>query len=149
MKINTDKLSYSILLALVFIMPFFVIPSSYLGIDINKKFLISLGVIVVAVIWLVSRLRDGQILIPKTHILSSAVVVVIVTFFSSIFTTGVRNSLIGVGYELDTFASVLIFMALLFLFSVFFYIFQSPTKFRTKNFFSPSCMGYHKLFITS
>ena len=119
-KLSLDMTAYLFLLAAIFLLPFFFIPFFSLSIDISKAALLYGAVIVSFFLWLVARLKDGRFVFPKSIVLLAGGGVAAATLLSAFFSDSTAKSLIGLGYETGTFASVLVLFLLLFLSSIYF-----------------------------
>lgn len=115
-----NKISFYTLITTFFLSIFFFIPYISIPIDAAKGFLISIGVIISTICWLIGRLIDGKFSIPKDRIIIIAALVPLVFLVSSFFSSSLSQSIFGHGFEVGTFSSTLILFLVLLLSSVFF-----------------------------
>lgn len=113
-----DKSVLFILLSLGFLIPLFFIPQAML--EVSKSVLVSTLVAIAFFLWLIARMKDGKFVFPKSLLLLSGFALPIAFLASGIFSEVPRASLLGLGYETGTFATILIMFLLMFLASVFF-----------------------------
>jgi len=117
---SLDTISSGLLVAAIFLLPVFFLPTHVIPIDLAKGSLLSILVSASVLLWLIARLREGVLHIPKSLILFSAVGVTAVFLVSSLFSPAVKISLLGLGHETGTFIVFLVLFLLMFLSSVFF-----------------------------
>jgi len=115
-----DKALKYVFIALAFLIPVFVLPFTIFPLEINKAFLTFMGIAVLAVLWLINFIQKGKIKIPKSILLLNLFLLVLVYFFSSIFSENRSLSLIGEGYNLDSFSSIALLSFLAMLTAFFF-----------------------------
>ncbi|MDO8573011.1 MAG: tetratricopeptide repeat protein [bacterium] len=115
---RSDKSVFSMLLALVVLLPIFFIPQSIL--EVSKSVLISTFVMGCFFLWLIGRMKDGRFVFPKSLLLLSGLMLPLVFFVSSIFSEVPRASFFGLGYETGTFSTIFILFLFMFLVSIFF-----------------------------
>ncbi|MFC1720843.1 tetratricopeptide repeat protein [Patescibacteria group bacterium] len=118
--IPLDSISSRILVALLFLLPIFFIPFSGVTPEMAKYALFTIGTIIALFLWLVSRLREGKIVIPKATIFLGVLAVVVVTFISALFSPAVKVSLLGSGAEMSPFIVIFTAFLLMFLSSIYF-----------------------------
>jgi len=124
-QINWESVSFLILCALIVLLPIFVWPLGALPFAVSKAFLLYFGISLAFFFWLLKCLQKGEIKIPKSLLLLSVVLVVVVWLISSLFSGNIRLSLIGRGYEIGTFSFFLFLSLALFLISL---LFQSEKR---------------------
>lgn len=95
--------------ALIFLVPVFALPYTIFPLEINKAILTFTGIAIIAILWLINFIQKGEIKIPKSFIFLNLFLLVLVYFFSSIFSDNRTLSLIGEGYNLDSFSSIALF----------------------------------------
>ena len=121
-----DNFSLLVLSAGLFVLPLFNLPLWGTAMDFSKKFLLILCALVAFILWLLGRLQESRLILPKNYILGGLLAVLGTTFLSTIFSGSFWNSFVGLGFELDTFISILTGAAILFLFSA---LFQTRKRF--------------------
>jgi len=119
-QINWEFVSFLIFCALIVLLPIFILPLEALPFGASKAFLLYFGISLAFFFWLLACLQKGEIKIPKSLLLLSAALIVVVWFISSLFSGNVQLSLIGRGYEIDTFSFFLFLSLALFLISLIF-----------------------------
>lgn len=115
-----NKLSFIALLFTLFTSLFFFIPYVPITLDASKGFLLSIGVTLSLLFWLISRLGDGKFIIPKDKLILFAMFIPLAFLISSLFSSSLYVSLFGSGFEIGTFGSMLILFLIFFLSSVYF-----------------------------
>lgn len=106
-------LSFGIFLALIFLLPVFFVPLQSVSFLLSKNILFVIATTLSFGFWSFSRLKNGTLSIPRTYLLPTLLLVLLVFLVSSFFSKSPAVSLIGEGSELGTFVS----MAFLMLFS--------------------------------
>jgi hypothetical protein len=99
---------------------FFFLPYTPVTLEASKGFLLSVGVTLSLLFWLISRLGDGKFVVPKDKLILFALAVPLVFLISSFFSSSIYISLFGSGFEIGTFGSMLILFLVFFLSSVYF-----------------------------
>ncbi len=98
----------------------FFIPFIPITLEASKGFLISIGATLSLAFWLVARLGEGKFKVPKDRLLLFGAIIPLVFLLSSFFSSSLYNSLLGAGFEVGTFGSMLILYIIFFLSSVHF-----------------------------
>ncbi len=114
MPIRLEKISFAILSLLAFVLPLAAWPWSSLTPDIEKRWFLLVGVGIVAALWLVSRLFDRQLTVPKSWLSLTLFLIILIALISALSSAGIHRSLIGFGYESDT-VLALVILTLVFL----------------------------------
>lgn len=115
-----DAIALGLLIIATFLLPVFFLSTNSFSVDFAKGGLLAILVSLSFFLWLIARLREGVLAIPKSFILFSMGVVTAVFLASSLFSPAVKISLLGLGHETGTFAVFLVLFLLMFLSSVFF-----------------------------
>lgn len=115
-----DTLSFLIILFLTFVLPLFFLSFFSLSVSVSKTILISILIISAFFLWLVSRLKDSNLVFPKSIVLGAGFVVVVSFLLPSLFIDVPYISLVGIAGEVGTFSSALILYLLMFLSSIYF-----------------------------
>ncbi len=90
-------------LSVVFAMLAF-IPGGFISTGVLKGYLIVVSILVALVAWLLGRLLEGSFSIPWSPVLLSTSVLVFALFLSALFSHTMYLSLLGEGFEQNTFA---------------------------------------------
>lgn len=114
-----DKASFWVFQVLLFLAPIFFVPSLSVPFQAGKNAFLISGVIVLAVLWLVARFRDGEFSFPKSSVLASSVVLGLVYVSSAFVSSGRETSLFGQGFEVGSAALFVSGLALCVLVSMF------------------------------
>lgn len=119
--IDFDTLSFRIVLLIIFLLPLFTLPVGVFAVDFSKAMFLYLGVSVASIFFLLARLIKKNILVPKSFILTSLFFVVVVWLASSLLSGNSVLSLVGTGYEIGTFTSILFLALIVFLVATIFH----------------------------
>lgn len=113
-----EKISKYAYLAIVFLMPIFVLPVSISPIEINKAYLVFTGTAIVAILWLISFVHNGEIKIPKSAVLGMLIVISLLSLLSAAFSDNRILSFVGDNFGLDSMSAIamLSFFAILAVF---------------------------------
>ncbi len=115
-----ERLSGWLVLVAAFLLPIFIMPGGSYAIEPAKKLLLGVTVSIALALWLISRLVSGSFTFPRTMSIYALPVLAGAYLLSSLFSGRVAHSLVGFGYETDTFASLALFGSFTFLASMFF-----------------------------
>jgi tetratricopeptide (TPR) repeat protein len=107
------KLSYRILLAIIFLLPLFFLPENFLPLSVAKSALLAFGAIAVLVAFLYETLDEGKLSLPSSALLWGALLIPLVYLASSLLGGAAGASLFGYNIEVGTFGSML-FVSILF-----------------------------------
>lgn len=121
-----DNLALVILTAGLLLLPFFNLPWLGLSVEISKRLLISTSAFVAFVLWLLGRLQEGRLILPRNYIVAGGFLVALSAAISAVFSGAFWNSFTGLGFEIDTVLSLLVMAVLIFLVGVYF---QSRQRF--------------------
>lgn len=113
-----DKISFIIILAVVFLLPIFFVPSSVVPFQLTKTVLLNVGVLVALFLWIIARLKDGVFTFQKNYLTLSLSLLPVAFLIASLFSGSISGSLIGQGGDIGTFTSVFVLSMLMFLVSV-------------------------------
>ncbi|HEY4496169.1 MAG TPA: tetratricopeptide repeat protein [Candidatus Paceibacterota bacterium] len=108
-----EKVGFWLVLIGVFLAPIFFIPSATVPFQFGKVLLIALTVLLALICFILARLKEGVLRFPEKIFLASAVFLVLVNFLVAIFSGNVATSIVGQGFEIATFVSIFVMMALL------------------------------------
>lgn len=134
-----DKIASGILIALAFLLPVFFIPSLSVPFQLMKVFILAIGILAAFLLWVVARLKDGVITLPKTWLLAFASLIPISVFVSALTVTpkiAMPNAFIGQGGEVGTVASILVlFLAMILV------VMLVRSRARAKGIFKAFCVA--------
>ena len=112
-----ERISFILVLVLVFLLPIFFIPSAVVPFQLSKTVLLSVTVLVALFLWIIARLKDGVFTFQKNYVSLSLLSLPVVVLVASLFSGNVMSSLIGQG-DVGTFTSIFVLAVLMFLVSV-------------------------------
>ena len=135
-----ESVSRLVLYALVFLLPLFALPFALNPLDLSKSLLLYFGVLLSGLLWLIVRLQKGEFTFPKSSIFLGLLALLIVYLVSSFFSSSIPLSLIGPGYNTDTFAFLFFGGAGLFLVSSLIDTESRAIKFYITFFVSALCV---------
>lgn len=110
-----EKVSFTILAALTFLLPIFTIPGIGVNLDIEKRFVLAWAVGAMLIIWVVNRLLDRAIIVPKNWLWVSLGGVTVISLISALLSSDISRSWFGFGYERDTVFSLIVLWLLMML----------------------------------
>ena len=113
-----DGIGRIFLIAVVFLLPFFVIPLPYAAIAQGKVLLAAVLFIFAALIWAYARLVEGSVAVPRSPLVYVSVLLPVAYLISTLMTGWNNASVVGTGVEQDTLTAVAL-MSSLFLLSAF------------------------------
>ncbi|KND48320.1 MAG: Tfp pilus assembly protein PilF [Parcubacteria bacterium C7867-003] len=117
-----NKLSFWVLLAVTALIPIFFLPISFISTQFGTSLLFSFGVIVSAVLYIVSGIVNGSLDLPKPakYVLGFSAVVPVVYFLSGIYLGFSRMAFFGYTFDISTVGFILLAFVYMFLVSVLF-----------------------------
>ena len=98
-----EKISFYGLSAILVLLPVFVLPGALVPLASHKGFLLVAGLIVSILAFIVARLKDGKLILPKSWILLSGALVVVSTLLSALFSSAREMSMFGVAFDTGSF----------------------------------------------
>ncbi|KKU50472.1 MAG: hypothetical protein UX71_C0001G0127 [Parcubacteria group bacterium GW2011_GWA1_47_10] len=110
-----DRLAFLSLFLIVTLLPVFCLPFTDMPIEISKGLVLVLGLAICAVLWAIGRFVEGKILIPKSWLLLSGLVVMLVSLASALLSANPPISLFGVMFDTGSFWFVFAGFMLMFL----------------------------------
>jgi tetratricopeptide (TPR) repeat protein len=114
-----DNIALVILSAGIILLPLFNLPWLGFSIEISKRLLIAGVAFVAFVLWLLGRLQEGQLILPRNYIVAGGFLVALTSVLSAIFSGAFWNSFSGLGFEIDTTLSLITMAILVFLIGVY------------------------------
>lgn len=119
-KIGIEQIAYFILGGLALLLPFFLIPSRFVGLGLSKGLLISLGAVFALAFFIISTIKSGQIEVPKNLMFLSTALIPVAFLLSAIFNGSSQASFLGYVFEIGTVSSIFFGFLILFLASQMF-----------------------------
>jgi tetratricopeptide (TPR) repeat protein len=114
-----DLASYIMFQAFIFLVPIFFMPSALMPFQTGKASFIIYGIIALAIVWLVARLKDGTFAVPKSPFYAGAGILAAAYALATVFSDYRMGSLFGQGFELGTAAFFISSLALFALVPLF------------------------------
>src|SRR3989344_760972 len=100
---------------LIFFFPLLVLPQTFLPVALNKSYLAYFLIILIGLIHIVSALRSGKIIVPKSIAWIFLAVFLAVLALSSFLSVSPHVSFFGLGSEVGTLGAFILFALTLFL----------------------------------
>ncbi len=113
-----EWLSRTVFAISIFLLPFFVLPLSF-PVELGKKVLLGVGVLIAVALWVISRLEKGEIHIPRGAINFSIFFLAFATVLSTLFSGTIARSFLGIGFEVTTGMTVLVWALVALLSSLY------------------------------
>ncbi|MBI4118258.1 MAG: tetratricopeptide repeat protein [Parcubacteria group bacterium] len=117
---SIDALIAWVIVAGFFLTPLLFVPFESIPLEWGKMLFIAAIALATLVLWVVARLKEGAISIPKSPILLAAFAIVVVFILAALFSPVMSVSLGGVAYEFGTALSFAFLFVLLVLVSALF-----------------------------
>lgn len=118
--LQSHKISFYIILGLIFLIPLFFIPGSLLSLSMAKTALLVVATVLGALVFLFELWREGRVALPRTPLVWVLIALPVVYFLSAILATPSSLSLFGYGFEAGTFGFILLGSAIMLLASIVF-----------------------------
>ena len=109
------KTSFLSLLALLFLLPLFFIPSLSVPLTLAKPIILFVGVFVGFIALLALVLKGGELRVPRSRLVWAAVALPLVYFISAAISGSSALGLYGYNFEVGTFVSILLASAVFLL----------------------------------
>lgn len=97
-----DGIVYLIYQIFVFLLPIFFIPSVQVAFQSSRMAFIMVGTLLVFLVWIIARLKDGSFTLPKSLFYASCIVPVVVYIASALLSGNRAVSIVGYNFELGT-----------------------------------------------
>lgn len=107
-----EKIAYGILGIVLFLLPFFFIPSQVVSLQMSKGLVLSTGVVLALALFIVSLIKSAQVSVPRNLLSLALIILPIVFLVSSLMNGAKENQLIGFPYDMGT-VSFMFFVAVL------------------------------------
>ena len=101
-----DRIGFWSLLVTITLTPFFFLPFLHVGVEVFKPYLLTCGVLVTVISWLIARLVDGTFSIQKNILTLAGCCLLVVGFIVALFSPVASVSFFGQGLELGTFTAL-------------------------------------------
>lgn len=110
-----SKISFFTLLATLILTPLVFIPTVYAPIDMAKTVILTVGILLSSIFYVLHFFKNKTVNIPKSHLVSISFLIVFSIILSSLFSSNILKSLFGQGFELGIASTICIFFIGLFL----------------------------------
>ena len=97
-----EKISFIILLITIVLSPLVFLTTNYAPIDTAKNLIIAFGVLISAILYVISSVRAKSFTIPKNSVVISGLVIVLTILISALSSDSIQKSIIGQGFEFGT-----------------------------------------------
>lgn len=117
-----EKITFSILLLVVFLSPLFFVPQSFISIQFGTSLLFAFGVIVSLIAFIAGTLKKGSIEIPQSRlfVIAGLVAIPLVYTLASLSHGFSRMAFLGYTFDLSTVGFIILSFIFLFLVSMVF-----------------------------
>ncbi len=115
-----DRFSFYTFAATILLLPFFFLPFMQFSIPVAKGIIFAIGITLSFLLWIIGRLADGRLVLPKSRILLAGLIIVLAFFLSAIMSASHQASFLGVGFEVGTFGTIALCFLAMFLAANFF-----------------------------
>ena len=108
-----ENIALYFIVGVMFLLPIFFIPSLSVPFSFTKSLLIFVSVLVAFFLFLISRLKRGEIALPTNSVALVAWALPVTYLISAIFSGNSGVSFLGQGFEIDTFGFITIMVLML------------------------------------
>lgn len=108
-----ESIALYFIVGVMFLLPIFFIPSLSIPFSFTKSLLIFVSVLSAFFLFLISRLKQGEIALPKNSVALAAWALPAAYLISAIFSGNSGVSYLGQGFEIDTFGFITIMVLML------------------------------------
>lgn len=106
-EFSFSNISFGLITGLAFLLPIFFLPITGISVDVSKNFILSVATMLSLIAWLVGRLIDGEVKIPRSSVIAGILAVALSFLISSFLSVAPAVSLFGQGFEVGTLAFIL------------------------------------------
>jgi tetratricopeptide (TPR) repeat protein len=110
-----ESVAFYIIAWTTLLLPVFFIPSPSLPFQMTKTALVLFAVLIAFFLYIIARLREGKVMLPRLPALIAIWALPLAYLISSFFSGNINSSLIGAGFELDTFSFIAVMGLMVFL----------------------------------
>lgn len=107
-KAKFEKYAYAVLLIMLFSLTVVFSPTLSIPFQFTKIFLAFFGILISFILFLLARLKEGTLFVPKNLLFFSIWLLPLSYFISSIFSMNPNVSFVGQNFETDTFGFILL-----------------------------------------
>lgn len=108
-----ENIALYFIVGVMFLLPIFFIPSLSVPFSFTKSLLIFVSVLIAFFLFLISKLKTGEIVLPRNKIALIAWALPATYLFSAMFSGNSGISYLGQGFEIDTFSFITIMVLML------------------------------------
>ena len=108
-----ENMALYLIMGVMFLLPIFFIPSLSVPFSFTKSLLIFVSILVAFFLFLISKLKRGEIVLPRNGIVLIAWALPVIYLLSAIFSGNSSISYLGQGFEIDTFGFITIMVLML------------------------------------
>ncbi len=112
-----DKMSAWIIIAMIFLVPVFFIPSNIVPFQFTKVVILYVGIIAALLAWVIGRLNNGKLSYSRHGVFIALGGIVLTYLIAALFSPAKVVSLVGQGFEISTFAFIAAMAVFVFLVS--------------------------------
>ncbi|MEK7647141.1 MAG: tetratricopeptide repeat protein [Patescibacteria group bacterium] len=115
-----NKVARVIFYVLAFLLPLWVLPVTPFPLDANKAYLAYFLILIAFIAWLIGRIKEGELVLPKSVILASFGILVLTWGAATIFSQSPHFSFMAFGHEVGTFVTMLVAVVAAFMVALIF-----------------------------
>ena len=108
-----ENIALYFIIGVMFLLPIFFIPSLSVPFSFTKSLLIFVSILVAFFLFLISKLKKGEIVLPRNSIALVAWALPVAYLVSAIFSGNSGVSYLGQGFEIDTFGFITVMVLML------------------------------------
>ena len=108
-RFSWEALSRLMVYLLVGLTPLWFLPVTVFPLELNKAYLAYMLIVASFVFWLLARIQEGRMRLPKNYIALALMALVAAVFLSGLFSISRHVSFIGLGHEEGTVAALTLF----------------------------------------
>lgn len=115
-----NKVARVIFYVLAFLLPLWVLPATPFPLDANKAYLAYFLILIAFIAWLIGRIKEGGVVLPKSAILAGFGVLALAWGVAAIFSQSPHLSFMAFGHEVGTFVTMLVAVVAAFMVAMIF-----------------------------
>ncbi|MCW9054380.1 MAG: tetratricopeptide repeat protein [Candidatus Pacebacteria bacterium] len=102
MSEKIDSFATRLMMFVVFLLPVIFVPILFVSQQETKLFTLSFGVLIVALLWVVARLKENKVSIPMSLVSISFLALPLIALVAAVFSGNMIHSLVGQSLSMDT-----------------------------------------------
>jgi tetratricopeptide (TPR) repeat protein len=123
-----DRISFWSLFLVIVLLPIFFLPFTSIPVELSKGLLLVVGLVSSVIFYAIARFSDGKIILPRSKVLLSALVLLVILLISTLVSSSPKVSFFGTMFDFGSYAFFLAAFLMMFMSSL---ILRTPKNAKT------------------